>query len=171
MFSIKPNMYCKDIYSINYSKLKDMNMKYLFFDLDNTIIKYNENDLNIRIINLFNKLQKMGFECFIFSNSSCHRLENIKNKLHIDVYCSSMKPFKKNYINVINKYNKNQCVFIGDQIMTDVIGAKRNDLFVIFVDKIDNDEPFYTRFLRMFEKIILIRMNKKNILVKGNYYE
>ena len=28
-------------------------------------------------------------------------------------------------------YDKDKCVFIGDQIMTDVIGAKRNGLYVI----------------------------------------
>ena len=29
------------------------------------------------------------------------------------------------------KYKPEECAFIGDQIMTDVIGAKRNNLFII----------------------------------------
>ena len=38
MFKFKPDMYKKDIYEINYEKLQDLGIKYLFFDLDNTII-------------------------------------------------------------------------------------------------------------------------------------
>ena len=34
---LKPTRYYKDIYSINYELLKQENIKYLLFDLDNTI--------------------------------------------------------------------------------------------------------------------------------------
>ena len=33
----KPNLYYKDIFSINYNYLIDNNIKYLLFDIDNTI--------------------------------------------------------------------------------------------------------------------------------------
>mgnify|MGYP006959284813 CR=1 FL=1 len=34
----------RDIYEINYEKLQDLGIKYLFFDLDNTIITYKEKE-------------------------------------------------------------------------------------------------------------------------------
>ena len=43
MKRIIPDMYKKNIYEINYEKLKKMGKKYLFFDLDNTIISYLQN--------------------------------------------------------------------------------------------------------------------------------
>ena len=95
----------------------------------------------------------------------------VKDILNVDVYYSSMKPLKKNYKKVLKKYKPEECVFIGDQIMTDVIGAKRNNLFIIFVDRINDEEPIYTKFWRFFEKIVLKRYKKKNILEKGKYYE
>ena len=104
MFKFKPDMYKKDIYEINYEKLQDLGIKYLFFDLDNTIITYKENMPN-------------------------------------------------------------------DKIMTDVIGAKRNNLFVIFVDKLDEYEPIRTKFCRFFEGFVLRNFNKKKILEKGKYYD
>ena len=55
--------------------------------------------------------------------------------------------------------------------MTDVIGAKRNDLFIIFVDRINNEEPIYTKFWRFFEKFILKNYEKRKILEKGKYYD
>ena len=168
---LKPDMYKKDIYSIDYNKLKKLNIKYLFFDLDNTVISYQDNEPDKKIINFFNDLKNMGFKCFIFSNSHSKRLMKVKNILNIEVYYSSMKPLNKNYKEVLRKYDKKECAFIGDQIMTDVIGAKRNGLFVIFVDRINSKEPVWTKFWRFFEYIILKNYEKRKILEKGKYYD
>ncbi len=167
----KPDMYVNDIYNINYKRLFSMNKKYLFFDLDNTIISYIDSDVNDNIMNLFNDLKKMGFECFIFSNSNNKRLYKIKEKLNVEVFCNSMKPLKKNYMKVLKKYDKDKCVFIGDQLMTDVLGAKRNSLYVILVDRINDKEPIYTKFWRFFENFVLKKYEKDNVFKKGKYYE
>ena len=169
--NFKPNMYKKNIYEINYDKLKKENIKYLFFDLDNTVISYKETKPNDKTIEFFNNLKDKGFTCFLFSNSNSKRLMKVKDILNIEVYYNSMKPLKKNYIKVLKKYDYKKCAFIGDQIMTDVIGAKRNNLFVILVDRIDDSEPITTKFWRVMEKVILNNMKKKNIFIKGNYYD
>lgn len=171
MSKLKPNMYKKDVYSINYKKLKQVGIKYLFFDLDNTIISYSEKGVTDKVSSLFKNLKKMGFDCFIFSNSHYDRIKPFKEKLDVGIYHSSMKPLKKNYKKILKKYDKDKCAFVGDQFMTDVIGAKRNDLFVILVDKIEDNEPIYTKFWRFFEGFILRNYKKKNIFEKGNYYE
>ena len=36
----KPDMYKKDIYSIDYKKLKSYGIKCILFDLDNTLVPY-----------------------------------------------------------------------------------------------------------------------------------
>ena len=108
MFKFKPDMYKKDIYEINYEKLQDLGIKYLFFDLDNTIITYKENMPNDKIMTLFFRLEEMGFKLFIFSNSYEKRLLPFKEKLNVEIYFSSMKPFKKNYKKVLNKYKKEE---------------------------------------------------------------
>lgn len=166
-----PNMYKKNIYEINYEKLKRLGKKYLFFDLDNTLISYLESIPTKKNIELFKRLKFMGFRCFIFSNSPKERLEPFKKELGIDVYTGSMKPLKKGYKKVLNKYNKEECVFIGDQIMTDVIGAKRNGLYVVFLDRINDKEPIYTKCWRFFEFFFLKYFELRRYLVKGNYYD
>ena len=171
MKRIIPDMYKKNIYEINYEKLKKMGKKYLFFDLDNTIISYLQNKPTKENKILFDKLKKMGFEVFIFSNSPSNRLEPFEKELNVKAFSGSMKPLKKGYKKVLNMYDKDKCVFIGDQIMTDVIGAKRNGLYVIFIDRINNKEPIYKKFWRFFEFFVLKRYERKKYLVKGKYYE
>ena len=166
-----PDMYKKNIYEIDYDKLKKMGKKYLFFDLDNPLISYLEKKPTKENIELFKKLDDMGFKCFIFSNSHVERLKPFKEKLNIEVFTGSMKPLKKNYKKVLNRFDKDKCVFIVDQIMTDVIGAKRNDLFVIFLDRINDSEPIYTRFWRFFERFIIKKYEKEEKFKKGKYYD
>lgn len=167
----KPDMYKKNIYEINYDKLKKMEIKYLFFDVDNTLFSYLESKPTKENKQLFNKLKQMGFECFLFSNSHNKRIKPLSEHLNVKVYTKSMKPLKKNYKKVLKLYKKEECAFIGDQIMTDVIGAKRNGFFVIFIDRVNEYEPIYTKFWRFFEGIILKKYERKNIFIKGRYYE
>lgn len=166
-----PDYYYNNIFDINYDKLKENNIKYLFFDVDNTILPYTENYPQEKVINLFNKLKKDGFVCILFSNSNSKRIINIKNRLDIDAYTSSMKPLKKNYKKVVKMYKRENSIFIGDQIMTDVFGAKRNNFKVILLDRIDNIEPITTKIWRFLEKKVIKILNKKYNFEKGKYYE
>ena len=55
--------------------------------------------------------------------------------------------------------------------MTDVLGAKRSNMSVILVDKIDDKEPITTKFWRFFEKIKLKRLKKKGKFELYRYYD
>ena len=73
--------------------------------------------------------------------------------------------------NKIYEFKPDEIACIGDQIMTDVWGANRNDCLSIFVNAIGTKEPIWTKFNRFFEGFILRNLAKKNILEKGKYYE
>ena len=55
---------------------------------------------------------------------------------------------------------------IGDQVITDILGANCLHIYTILVDPIDKDLKV-TSLNRKLEEII----NKKNKLIRGNYYE
>ena len=57
-----------------------------------------------------------------------------------------------------------QTAVIGDQIFTDVFGAKRMGLYAILVKPISSRELYWTRIMRLMERrIIKILENKKLI--------
>lgn len=166
-----PDAYYKNIYEIDYNKLKSKGYKYIFFDVDNTLMPYKENKVNNKLKSLFDKLNE-DFDLFLFSNGKSDRVLKIQKDLDIGGYYFSMKPLNKNYKKVLDKYDKDKCIFIGDQFMTDVLGAKRNDLKVILVDIIDlSYEPFTTHIWRFFERIHLKKLKKKGLFTKSNYYD
>ena len=165
-----PNAYYQDIFKIDYSKLKKIGIKNLFFDIDNTIVPYKVKEIDKGTLKLFKDLKK-DFNIFLFSNSSRKRVLNIANKLKVNAYYLSMKPLKKNYKKIMNIFNSNECVFIGDQFMTDVLGAKRNGLKVIFVDRINKKEPITTKFWRFIESFKQRKYKKLNIFKLNEYYD
>lgn len=173
MSIFKPKMYAKDIFKINYDKLKSMGIKCLLFDLDNTIEPVIIPLADEKDVVFFNSLKKKGFEIIIMSNSRKKRVTNFAKKLDVKVNYSSMKPLSKSYYQIMRKYklNKNEVAAIGDQIMTDVLGANKVGIYSILVDPISNIEEKCTKFNRFLEKMLISSWEKKGTFKRGKYYE
>lgn len=167
-----PDLYYKSIYDINYKKLKQRNIKCLLFDLDNTIAPYSEDVPNQDIKELFHMLS-CDFKIIIMSNSTKKRLRPFKEILNVDTAYSSKKPFKFKYKKIMDiyGYKPEEMACIGDQIMTDIWGGNRVGSLTIFVNSIGTYEPIWTKINRIFERMIIKKLNKKGILEKGKYYE
>ena len=167
-----PDVYQKSVYTINYKKLKKNGIKCLLFDLDNTIVPYKVGEPDTKIRELFAVLEK-DFKVIIVSNSNKNRLRPFKEKLNVDVAFSSRKPLKTKYKKILDLYHFeiNEVACIGDQLLTDILGANRMEFTSILVNKIAPYETVPTKINRFFERIILKRLEKKHILVKGEYYD
>ncbi len=167
-----PTSYNKNIYCINYKKLKKEGIKCLLFDLDNTCISYKEKEPTKDFINFLNKLTKNGFKVIIFSNASKKRIMPLL-KYKIECNHLSFKPLKINYIKIIKKYNykKNEVCIIGDQLFTDIYGGNRVGIKTILVDPISNNDLIFTKVLRILERIIIKNATKNGKFIKGEYYD
>ena len=167
-----PDVYQKSIYTINYKKLKKNGIKCLLFDLDNTIAPYKVNEPDVKVKELFARLEE-DFKVIIISNSPKNRIRPFKEKLNVDCAYSSRKPFKTKYKKILEIYNFeiDEVACIGDQILTDILGANRMGFTSILVNRVAKYETIFTRFNRFFEKFILKKLDKKNLLVMGEYYD
>lgn len=167
-----PDIYQQSIYTINYKKLKKNGIKCLLFDLDNTIAPYNVTEPDIKVKDLFARLGN-DFKIIIISNNTKNRLRPFKEKLNVDTAYNSKKPFKAKYKKILElyKFKDNEIACIGDQLLTDILGANRMGFTSILVNSITKQESFFTRINRFFEKFILKALAKKRILVSGEYYD
>ena len=169
----RPDIYQKDIYSIDYQKLKKAGIKCLIFDLDNTIAPKEILFPDKKVLELFLKLEDMNFNIAILSNSSKQRVEPFKEKLNINSAYHSKKPFKNKYLKVLDLYHvkDNEVACIGDQLLTDILGANRLQFTSILVNQINQKEKFPTTINRFFERKIIKYLTKKGLFKKGEYYE
>lgn len=168
-----PDIYQKSIYTINYNKLKSSGIKCLIFDLDNTISPITLNKPTKRLKDLFTKLKNMGFKCIILSNSGKKRVEPFKNELAIDAGASSKKPNNKKYIKIMNSYNftPNEIACIGDQLLTDIYAANKMGFTSILVNQMGAKDLAVSILNRTMEKIIFKTFSRKDLFIRGRYYD
>ena len=167
-----PDIYQKNIYDINYENLKKKGIKCLLFDLDNTIVPVKSDVPNKKIKEFFAYLEN-DFKVIIISNSNKKRLIHFKEGLNIDVACQARKPLKKKYIKIMKlyKFKEHEIAAIGDQLLTDILGANRMGITSILINPIGDYEKFGTKINRFIEGFIKSYLKKKKILVKGEYYD
>ena len=168
-----PDMYQKSIYHIDYDKLYEDGIRCLLFDLDNTCVSYKEKEPNKKLKELFDNLKEDGFKVIIFSNASKKRLLPFKKYLNVDCSASSKKPLKGKFIKILKlfKFDLSEVAIIGDQLFTDVYGGNRVGIKTILVNPMSKNDAFYTKFFRLLEIRAYKNLLKRDILVRGRYYE
>ena len=167
-----PDIYQKNIYDIDYHKLKKRGIKCLLFDLDNTLVPVKTDTPTKKVKELFHFLET-DFKVIIISNSNRKRLIPFKEGLNVDVAASAHKPFKKKYLKIIAtyKFKEHEIAAIGDQLLTDIYGANKIGITSILISPIGEYEKFGTKINRFFEKFLYRRLKRKNILIKGEFYD
>ena len=166
----RPDIYQKDVFSINYEKLKKKNIKVLIYDIDDTLIPSNEIKLKKEKINLFNKLKK-DFKIILLTNSPSFRSNKIKKQLDVDCYSLSMKPLKYNLNKIMKNYDKKDVVLIGDRLLTDIKLANNYNIMSILVDPITNHNFILVKIMKILKEEPLYKeLEKQNILIRGRYY-
>ncbi len=162
-----PTYFYKSIYDIDYEGLYKDGIRLILTDLDNTLISYKETIPNRKLFELKNKIEHMGFEFILVSNSRKKRVDNFAKSFDIPYVKFSTKPLKRGIKKAIKKvahgtYTKDQVLIIGDQIMTDIYGAGRCKIRSVLVDAIDKSTDIGpTRFNRKLERFFLKKIKKK----------
>lgn len=172
MSYFKPTKYYKNIYSIDYNKLKKLGIKCLVFDLDNTLGLIINKSCPKESIDLVKKLKK-DFIVVVCTNNTRRRLSPYLAELDIEGYPWSFKPTSFGLRKIKKKYSleKEEICIIGDQLLTDVFSGKNYNIMTILVDPMGKKDLKVTKINRIIENIILKKYNKKGIFKRGNYYE
>ena len=162
-----PTYYYDSIYDIDYNELYNKGYRLILTDLDNTLISYKETLPDNKLIELKNKIEEIGFEFILVSNSKKTRVDNFAKAYNIPYVKFSTKPLKRGIKKAINKvakkkYDKSQIILFGDQIMTDILGAGRCKISSALINAIDKSTDIGpTRFNRKLERFFLKRIKKK----------
>ena len=168
-----PDIYQKSIYYINYDKLYKKGIRCILFDLDNTITPSHIKKPTKRLKKLFDELRDKGFKVIIMSNAPKHRIEPFKTYLNVDACAFSLKPRKDKYVRIMEKfkYKHTEVAAVGDQLLTDIYGANKLDITSILVNPLTDHDFSVTFINRIIEKFIYDRLDKKDLFMKGKYYE
>lgn len=157
-----PDIFEKIVYDINFIKYYNEGFRGIIFDIDNTLVLHNE-PCTENCKNFIKELKNIGFKIIILSNNNHERTKNFAEALDIPFINDAKKPKIDNYIKATNflKEKKENCLFVGDQLFTDIYGAKRAKIKCILVKPLGKEIYLHIKIKRIIEKIVLTIYNLK----------
>lgn len=151
-----PDRYVASAYVINYEKLYEEGVRGLIFDIDNTLVPHGA-PADRRAKELFQRLKGIGFRCCLISNNQKPRVKMFNEDIQVDYVCNAHKPSTKNYKKAMEIMGTETAdtLFVGDQLFTDVWGAKRAGIRNILVKPLHPREEIQIVLKRYLERIVL----------------
>ena len=160
--NLYPYEYVESVFTIDYKKLYEKGYKGIIFDIDNTLVHHGD-DSTKQIDELFKTIQKIGLKTLVLSNNNKERVTRFLKNIDSLYICDAEKPNTQNYFKALEmlKIKKEEAVYVGDQIFTDILGANKSQIPSILVKFIKAPGETKIGKKRQIEKIIL-KLYKKS---------
>lgn len=159
-----PNEIKESAYSIDYEDLYERGIRGLIYDIDNTLVEHGF-PADKRAIDLIERLKSIGFQITLLSNNKEARVKMFNDSVNVNYIFKAGKPLKKGYLKAMDIMGTDlsSTVFIGDQLFTDIFGAKLCKMKNILVKPIDPHEEIQIVLKRKLEAIVLFfYLRRKN---------
>lgn len=154
--SLYPNFELDSAYEIDYESLYQDGIRGIVFDIDNTLVPHGK-PADERAIKLFERLKEIGFETVLLSNNKEPRVKMFNDSVHSKYIFKAGKPGVAGYEKAMEMMGttKENTVFVGDQLFTDVWGANKAGLVSYLTKPIHPKEEIQIVIKRFFEKVVL----------------
>lgn len=161
-----PDEWIGSTYQIDFAGLYAEGYRGVIFDIDNTLVPHGA-PADERAVRLFASLKAIGFEACLLSNNQRERVASFNDRVGVHFIENAHKPSTKNYRRAMELMHTgmSDTIFVGDQLFTDIYGAKRTGLRTILVSPIHPKEEIQIVMKRYLEKIVLYFY--KRSLAKG----
>lgn len=161
-----PDRYVDSAYRIPYETLYAKGYRGIIFDVDNTLVPHGA-PADRPAEELFERLRGLGFSTCILSNNKEPRVAPFANQVKSPYIYKGGKPSVRGYRKAMEvmKTDASSTLFVGDQLFTDIWGARRTGLYSILVKPIDPKEEIQIVLKRYLEAVVLWfyrRSRKKN---------
>ena len=155
-----PDKWVNSAFDIDYERLYEDGFRGL--DIDNTLV-YHGAPADERAVRLFERLYRIGFRACLLSNNDLPRVKPFADVVGTEFIEDAHKPSTKNYLAACRRMGTNvsNTIFIGDQLFTDVYGAKRSGIPNILVKPMNPKEEIQIVFKRKLERIVLFFYKKQ----------
>lgn len=129
-----PKEWVDSTYEIDWEDWKEKGKRELFLT---SIIPWCLTELpaDERALLLFRRLHGLGFQTLLLSNNKEPRVKSFAEQVHSPYIYKAGKPGVRNYNRAVQQMGlaKEEVLFVGDQLFTDVYGANRAGIYGILV--------------------------------------
>lgn len=167
-----PRMYVSSLLNITPQMLLERGLKGVLFDLDNTIVRRDTDQLSTDVVEWLTELQRAGLRLGIVSNNSRKRVGGVAGTLGLPAVHRAVKPWVRPFRRALRMLGTepSETALIGDQIFTDVLGGNLTGLYTILVMPMKGKEFLGTKLIsRPLEKIVLRQLKKHPEVFYGKW--
>ena len=158
----KPDAQFNKVTDISPQFFIDNNLKGVILDVDNTLIGLDGKNLE-NVFKWIKSLKESNIKVCIASNSkNKKKISKFSSEAKIPFFLLSCKPLKRGLKKALRELDlqPENVAEIGDQLFTDVWGAKRMKMFSILTKPFTPERNCITRFKRKIEQHYLDKINK-----------
>ncbi len=152
-----PDVRLTRVEDITLELLKSRGISALLLDLDNTLVSRETGEAADSVHAWIQEMKNAGIACCILSNNWHKVVFSHAEALGLPIVYKAMKPLPVAYIKALVKIGakREHTAVVGDQLFTDVLGARFCVLGSILVEPLSTTDLWYTRIFRKFESKLL----------------
>ena len=157
LYWLYPDEEADSAYKIDYEKLAgEGGIGGVIFDIDNTLVPHGE-PADEQAVALFQRLRELSLDVVLLSNNKEPRVKSFADAVSAKYIYKAGKPGKTGYEKAMQQMGTDikTTLFVGDQLFTDVWGAKNLGIHAVLVQPIDKKEEIQIVLKRYLEKIVL----------------
>lgn len=157
-----PDNEADNAYEIEYERLYQKGYRGIIFDIDNTLVPHGA-PADERAAALFERLHGTGFQTMLLSNNKEPRVKSFCDGVNSRYIFKAGKPGRAGYMKAMEMMGTvpENTLFVGDQLFTDVWGAKRAGIVTYLVRPIHPREELQIVLKRKLERIVLYFYHRK----------
>lgn len=151
-----PDNEADNAYGIEYENLYQKGYRGIIFDIDNTLVPHGA-PADERAEELFARLHRIGYKTLLLSNNKEPRVKSFCDRVNSQYIFKAGKPGRAGYERAMKLMGTapQNTLFVGDQLFTDVWGAKKVGIVTYLVKPIHPKEEIQIVLKRKLERIVL----------------
>jgi HAD superfamily phosphatase (TIGR01668 family) len=156
---LRPDQRLDSVFQLDTGALRRSGIRGIIFDLDSTLGPWGFARFDPKILRFLRALDGQGFALGFLSNHGGQGREALQASLDgRPLLFKARKPQRAGFVQLLNvmKLSASEVAVVGDQLFTDIWGAKRLGFFAILVPSVDlSCEPRLMGLRRRIEQIVL----------------
>lgn len=158
-----PDYEAESAYDIDYQGLYRTGYRGIIFDIDNTLVPHGA-PADERAVALFVRIHELGYATLLLSNNKEPRVKSLAGQVGSLYRYKAGKPGKEGYLKAMEQMGTDQSntLFVGDQLFTDVWGARRVGITSYLTRPIHPKEEIQIVLKRKLERIVLYFYHRRN---------
>ena len=159
---MKEETYKPCVFQSKWNKIEEIPVQWLkksargiILDVDNTLVKWGDHEIPQEVIQWLKKVERAGIRICLLSNTWSRRARHVYQSLGFPCIAPALKPLPFGYWRALRHLHlqRKEVLVIGDQLLTDMLGARFSGISGMLLPPRNAKEFFLTRiFSRRLEK-------------------